>query len=84
MSKNTVCPLCKDSKVNLITDAVRFGKKADVYKCQTCELNFLDQNSFNFPKDFYEKEYHQTYITHVEPDAFNPPVYFEKMKKSFF
>jgi len=42
----------------------------------------LDQNSFTFPKDFYEKEYHQTYLTHVEPDALNPQVFYEKMKKS--
>jgi 2-polyprenyl-3-methyl-5-hydroxy-6-metoxy-1,4-benzoquinol methylase len=61
---------------------VRFGYEADVYKCQDCDLTFLDQNSFSFPTDFYEKDYHQTYITHIEPDALNPQVYYEKMKKA--
>ena len=76
------CPLCASKELKLITNHLRFQKKADVYRCVSCSLVFLDQNSFTFPKDFYEKEYHQTYITHVEPDALNPQVYFEKMKKS--
>ena len=77
-----VCPLCEGSNLCLIIEKLRFGKEADVYKCQDCGLSFVDQNSFNFPKDFYEEQYHQTYITHVEPDALNPQVYYEKMKKA--
>jgi len=80
--KKIVCPLCGKDKSDFITNEVRFGKKADVYHCRACDLAFLNQNSFKFPKDFYEKEYHQTYITHVEPDALNPEVYYEKMKKA--
>jgi 2-polyprenyl-3-methyl-5-hydroxy-6-metoxy-1,4-benzoquinol methylase len=76
------CYLCKGNDLSLITKKVRFDHQADVYACQACGLVFLDQNSFVFPKDFYEKEYHQTYITHIEPDAFNPHAYYEKMKKA--
>ncbi|GAG50101.1 unnamed protein product, partial [marine sediment metagenome] len=82
MAKEAICPLCEGNNLRLITDKARFGRKADVYKCQDCGLTFLDQNSFDFPEDFYEKEYHQTYITHVEPEALNPQAYYEKMKKA--
>ncbi len=82
MSKTLECPLCESKILLLITTKVRFGNEADVYKCKDCALTFLDQNSFNFPDDFYEKKYHQTYLTHVEPDALNPQVYYEKMKKT--
>lgn len=82
MSNDTRCPLCGSAELDLITTKVRFGYEAHVYKCRGCTLTFLDQKSFSFPKDFYEKEYHQTYITHVEPDALKPDVYYEKMKKS--
>jgi ubiquinone/menaquinone biosynthesis C-methylase UbiE len=47
--------------------------------CASCSLIFLDQNSFVFPKDFYEKEYHQTYLTHIEPDSLDSEKYFNKM-----
>ena len=76
------CPLCKEKNINLITRRVRFEKSAEVYSCTNCSLFFLDQGSFTYPHDFYEREYHQTYITHVEPDALNPENYYEKMKKS--
>jgi len=76
------CLLCGQNEKALIADTLRFGKKANVCRCKNCGLVFLDQKSFDFPKDFYEKEYHQTYITHIEPDALNPAVYYEKMKKS--
>ena len=82
MSRKVECPLCEGGNLDLIATKVRFGYEADVYKCQHCSLAFLDQNSFNFPKDFYEKQYHQTYLTHVEPDALNPQAYYEKMKKA--
>lgn len=82
MHAKTICYLCNSHNLTLITNKVRFGKSADVYLCQECGLTFLDQNSFKFPLDFYEKDYHQTYITHVEPDALNPQAYYEKMKKS--
>ena len=49
--------------------------------CKKCSLVYLDQKSFKFPKSFYEKEYHQTYITHVEPDALNPKKYYETIGK---
>lgn len=82
MVQKAVCHLCNSSDLELITNKVRFGNTADVYQCQKCNLIFLDQFSFNFPAHFYEREYHQTYITHVEPDALNPQVYYEKMKKA--
>lgn len=63
----------------MITDEVRFDNKADVHRCDNCGLVFLDQASFHFPPDFYEGDYHQTYLTHIEPDAVDPRKYFEKM-----
>lgn len=74
------CPLCCASGTALVRDSVRFGRKADVRKCAGCGLVFLDQDSFVFPEDFYAAEYHQTYLTHVEPTAFNPRAYYEKMR----
>jgi SAM-dependent methyltransferase len=82
VQKAVQCSLCGSGDVTKITDQVRFGHKAAVYKCQSCSLVFLDQKSYHFPQDFYEKAYHQTYITHVEPDALNPEAYYEKMKKA--
>jgi len=82
MTQKITCPLCQGEKLKLVTQKLRFGKTGDVYRCDSCSLVFLDQNSFTFPKDFYEKEYHQTYLTHVEPDALNPHKYFEKMMKT--
>ena len=76
LKTSVVCPLCGGQNLKLITNNVRFNNKADVQQCEKCSLTFLDQNSFHFPKDFYEKEYHQTYLTHVEPDALNSDVYF--------
>jgi SAM-dependent methyltransferase len=81
-NKDLKCPLCGSAALSLIANKVRFGNEADVYKCHDCALVFLDQQSYRFPEDFYEKDYHQTYITHVEPDAFNPEAYYEKMKKA--
>jgi len=82
LNKKVTCYLCGSDDLHLILDEVRFEKKADVYKCHSCSLTFLDQKSFDFPENFYEREYHQTYITHVEPDAFDPQAYYEKMKKT--
>lgn len=82
VSKEILCPLCNSKNLKLITNKLRFGKEADVYSCNTCNLIFLDQGSFKFPTDFYEKDYHQTYITHVEPDALDPQKYYEKSKKA--
>jgi SAM-dependent methyltransferase len=81
MSVNAACPLCGNDDVKLVTRNLRFDKQADVCQCSGCKLVFLDQQSFQLPPDFYEKEYHQSYLTHVEPDALDPKVYFEKMKK---
>ena len=76
------CPICQSDELEFITRKVRFEHEADVYVCQGCSLTFIDQASFEYPEDFYEKEYHQTYITHVEPDALNPGVFFQKMCKA--
>ncbi|HOW53938.1 MAG TPA: class I SAM-dependent methyltransferase [Syntrophorhabdaceae bacterium] len=73
------CPICSSDEHALITDQVRFGNKADVLKCRQCALIYLDQGSFTLPADFYEGDYHQTYITHVEPSAFDPGSYYQKM-----
>ena len=79
---NLICPLCNGKNLEQIADRVRFDKSADVYCCKSCTLIFLDQNSFKYPDDFYQKEYHQTYLTHVEPDAFDPKAYQQKMLKA--
>ena len=42
----------------------------------------MDKDSFTLPSDFYEAKYHQTYLTHVEPDSLNPNKYYKKMLKS--
>jgi len=81
MSEGMDCPLCGQKDAKFITRDLRFEKNADVYKCLQCELVFLDQNSFQLPAGFYENEYHQSYLTHVEPDALDPKAYFEKMLK---
>jgi 2-polyprenyl-3-methyl-5-hydroxy-6-metoxy-1,4-benzoquinol methylase len=81
MSNHIECPLCKQKNTKFITRNLRFKKNADIYECLQCELVFLDQNSFKLPVGFYENEYHQSYLTHVEPDALNPQVYYEKMLK---
>ena len=82
MPTDILCPLCRGSNQTLITSKVRFDREADVYRCGGCGLVYLDQASFTFPEDFYRSDYHQTYLTHVEPDALNPAAYYEKMKKS--
>jgi 2-polyprenyl-3-methyl-5-hydroxy-6-metoxy-1,4-benzoquinol methylase len=76
------CPLCSSKDTYLITNRVRFDKAADVNQCRHCSLVFLDQISFKLPDDFYENEYHQTYLTHIEPSAFDPQSYYEKMQKT--
>lgn len=73
------CPVCSGKEHELITDRVRFGNKADVLRCLECSLVYLDQESFALPANFYEGDYHQTYITHVEPSAFDPESYYRKM-----
>ncbi len=82
MTSNAICPSCRMTNLRPLADNVRFGNRANVYRCLDCDLTFLDQKSFKFPKDFYEGQYHQTYITHVEPDALDPQKYYEKMKKA--
>ena len=82
MRDKVACPLCEKDNVELITSKVRFDYDAQVYRCNDCSLIFLDQKSFKYPKDFYEREYHQTYITHVEPDALDPDAYYKKMLKA--
>jgi len=76
---SVICPLCSNAELSLITNRVRFDNKADVLYCEKCSLIFLDQNSFQLPTDFYENEYHQTYLAHIEPAMLDPNVYYEKM-----
>jgi len=73
------CPFCGSGDTVVLTDRVRFDRAARVLRCSNCTLVFLDQESFRFPKDFYEHEYHQTYLTHVDPDMLNPARHYEKM-----
>jgi len=82
MNDTVQCPLCKGTATELITSKVRFGLDADVHVCRECSLVFMDQTSYDFPEDFYKGQYHQTYLTHVEPDALNPRAYYDKMVKS--
>ena len=77
--KPAACPLCNSEKTAVIADKVRFGRAARVMRCAQCTLVFLDQGSFEFPADFYEHDYHQTYLTHVDPDALDPQKYYDKM-----
>ena len=78
--KNCLCGnSIKDSI--LLTDKIRFDQKGKILKCNKCSLVFLDQNSVKFSEEFYKKEYHQTYLTHIEPDALDPKKYFDKMVK---
>jgi SAM-dependent methyltransferase len=74
----TLCPSC-GGETALLTDQLRFERKARVMRCPKCTLVFLDQKSFSFPKDFYEHDYHQTYLTHVDPEMLNPARHHEKM-----
>ena len=75
--------LCGNSINNstLLTDKIRFNQRARILQCKNCSLVYLDRNSVKFPDQFYEKEYHQTYLTHIEPDALDPKKYFNKMLK---
>lgn len=82
MTKSVACPLCAGPDTTLITGTVRFGKTAQVRRCPECGLTFLNQDSFQYPAGFYESVYHQTYLTHVEPDALDPAAYFAKMRKA--
>lgn len=75
------CPLCNSTNTSILQDRVRFGYKACVMHCDKCSLTYLAQNSFKFPEDFYETQYHQTYLTHIEPDALDAEKYFNKMLK---
>lgn len=74
-----VCPLCSGEKTSLITNKVRFDNHADILCCQQCSLIFLDQDSYKLPPDFYENEYHQTYLAHIEPALLDPNAYYDKM-----
>jgi SAM-dependent methyltransferase len=73
------CPFCASDDTALVTDRVRFERTASVLRCGACTLVFLDQESFHFPKDFYEHQYHQTYLTHVDPEMLDPARHYEKM-----
>jgi SAM-dependent methyltransferase len=75
----TVCPICTSADTALVADRVRFDRAAHVRRCGSCTLVFLDQDSFHFPQDFYEHQYHQTYLTHVDPEMLDPARHFEKM-----
>jgi SAM-dependent methyltransferase len=74
-----ICPFCASDDTTLVTDRVRFERTAQVLRCNRCTLVFLDPDSFHFPKDFYQQEYHQTYLTHVDPEMLNPARHHEKM-----
>jgi len=78
----SICALCNSRHLSLYTNKIRFGNKANVMKCNNCDFIFLDQNSFKFPKDFYESQYHQTYLTHIDPEILEPQKHYEKMKKA--
>jgi len=78
--KNCLCGISINNST-LLTDKIRFSQRARILQCKNCSLVYLDQNSVKFPDQFYEKEYHQTYLTHIEPDAFDPKKYFDKMIK---
>jgi len=76
--KNCLCGNSVNDST-LVTDKIRFDRKGKILRCKKCSLIYLDQNSVKFSEEFYKKEYHQTYLTHIEPDALDPKKYFEKM-----
>lgn len=76
------CPLCTSSDTVLVTNQLRFGRHADIRRCGACSLVFIDQESFQFPQNFYETEYHQTYLTHIDPEMMDPARHFEKMQQA--
>lgn len=76
------CPLCNSNNTEVYTNEVRFSLKASIIKCNNCTLTYLDQNSFEFSKNFYETEYHQTYLTHIDPDILDPKSHYNKMLKA--
>ena len=79
--KNCLCGETVSNSV-LLTAKIRFNQKARILQCNNCALVYLDQSSIKFPNQFYEKKYHQTYLTHIEPDALDPKKYFDKMLKA--
>lgn len=79
---NQRCPQCEGQDISLVTNSLRFGRTANICRCNGCSLVYLDQNSFSFPANFYETEYHQTYLTHVDPDMLDPQKHFDKMQSA--
>ncbi|WP_198157298.1 class I SAM-dependent methyltransferase [Candidatus Nucleicultrix amoebiphila] len=77
-----ICPLCASASISLYTNQLRFEQKASVMRCANCSLIYLDQNSFQFPVDFYETQYHQTYLTHIDPEILDPEKHYQKMQKA--
>lgn len=77
-----MCPLCHSDQARLVTNELRFDNKADVLQCLGCSLVYIDQNSFQFPDNFYETHYHQTYLTHIDPDILDPEKHFQKMTQA--
>lgn len=77
----SLCPLCKSEHLSVYRDKLRFEQIGNVLRCSECNLVFLDQDSFDFPSDFYESQYHQTYLTHVDPDILDPHKHYTKMQK---
>ena len=82
LSMDHICPLCRHNSTSLYTNQLRFEQQADVLRCSHCSLIYLDQNSFQFPADFYETQYHQTYLTHIDPEILDPDKYYQKMQKA--
>tara|TARA_B110000444_G_scaffold90697_1_gene85708 strand:+ start:49591 stop:50532 length:942 start_codon:yes stop_codon:yes gene_type:complete len=76
------CPLCHSKKTEVFTKQIRFDLDATIYKCTECTLTYLDQQSYNFSENFYETEYHQTYLTHIDPDILDPQIHYNKMIKA--
>jgi len=77
-----MCTLCESKNLSLFTNKLRFGNTGNIIRCDRCNLVFLDQNSFDFPKDFYESQYHQTYLTHIDPEILVPQKHYDKMRKA--
>jgi SAM-dependent methyltransferase len=73
------CPLCGNHATRLLAESVRFERMARVLRCENCTLVFLDQASFKFPAEFYQHAYHQTYLTHVDPEMLDPGRHYDKM-----
>jgi 2-polyprenyl-3-methyl-5-hydroxy-6-metoxy-1,4-benzoquinol methylase len=75
----TGCILCGAQTKDKLTEQIRFGEVADVYKCMNCGLIFLEQGTIEIDNEFYKNDYHGNYLSRIEPTSVDPQSYHDKM-----